>query len=60
MLDRGVGELLPGWRQQDLLGATGPGLLEGGEHRAGGKQRRGEDVNIEGQRWERKEHFSAM
>lgn len=22
-----MGELLPGWRQQDLLGATGPGLL---------------------------------
>lgn len=22
-----MGELLPGWRQQDLLGAAGPGLL---------------------------------
>ena len=27
VLDRGVGELLPGWGQQDLLGAAGPGLL---------------------------------
>lgn len=38
-----MGELLPGWRQQDLLGAAGPGLLQGVEHRAGGKQSRGED-----------------
>lgn len=38
-----MGELLPGWRQQDLLGAAGPGLLKGGDHRAGEQQRRGED-----------------
>lgn len=28
MLYRGVSELLPRWRQQDLLGTRGPGLLQ--------------------------------
>lgn len=28
VLDGGVGELLPRWRQQDLLGTAGPGLLQ--------------------------------
>lgn len=28
VLDRGVGELLPGGGQQDLLGTAGPGLLQ--------------------------------
>lgn len=28
MLYRGMGELLPRWGQQDLLGTRGPGLLQ--------------------------------
>lgn len=28
VLYRGVGELLPCWGQQDLLGTRGPGLLQ--------------------------------
>lgn len=36
-----MGELLPGWRQQDLLGAARPGLLkkEGEKKELEGKQR---------------------
>lgn len=46
-----MGELLPGRRQQDLLGAAGPGLLRGRQaHRRGGGGGGGPDVKIEGQR----------
>lgn len=33
VLHRGVGELLPGGRQEDLLGAGGPGLLQDGNQK---------------------------
>ena len=43
-----MGELLPGWRQQDLLGAAGPGLLRkdnterGDGHKGGERTREGD------------------
>lgn len=55
MLDWGVGELLPGWRQQDLLGAAGPGLLRWERTEWGDKQR-GREVEIE--KTKRKKHRS--
>lgn len=50
-----MGELLPRWRQQDLLGAAGPGLLRGRQaqerkRRRSRRSRKGPDIKIEGQR----------
>lgn len=45
-----MGELLPRWRQQDLLGAAGPGLLPGRQAQRRRRRRKRPDIKIEGQR----------